>query len=153
MRTREWLMEIFVVLVFAAGLLAACERKEVNKQVPLANETSQLNQRLDRILIEVSPDKNFEGYFLVEQGTLVQIVAKDFPPGVYLHAEICSSDGQKTRSAATSKLDEEGKGSQVFFFPAKWDDGSEFGEDALILKLTWNESGDDVVIPLKFAHK
>lgn len=140
------LLGLSVILLLLGGCTGTNSKEESLK----TSQSNQLNQRLDRLSIEVSPGETYPGYYVVKPDSLIQIIAKDFPPKVYLHTELGIPNGKLRRSLATSQLDEEGKGQQAIFFPSKWSNGSDLEEGEMFLVLTWDKSGNQLIVPLQF---
>jgi len=140
---------LFLLGLAFVFLAAGCKGTQTENTPTPEQGEKRLNKRSDRIAIDVSPQAAFDGYFAVEKEAVVHIIARGFPPRIYLHALLQSGTAGKTRAAATSQLDEDGKGSLVFFFPGKWDDGAAIENGEVELVMIWNDHRDRIIIPLK----
>jgi len=150
MKKYQMFIGLFLAISVVGLCIVSCSVVTDNEQPSQGAPLEQLNQQLDRLSIEVSPGKTYPGYYGVSPDSMVQIIATGFPPGIYLHTELGMSDADVRRSVSTSQLDEEGKGSQVFFFPEKWDNGEDIMEGEMFLVLTWGKNGDQLIVPLQF---
>ncbi len=133
--------KIILVLSLIVILMVGCSQPEATPTGVL-----QINPDPSRAQIELTANQPPAGYYLIETGALVQVLAEGFPADTTLRLFLSAPGTEYRDPVATSPIQDDGDGQLVFNFPANWDDGTPIDAGPMILIAEWEadtETGED----------
>ena len=139
-----YLIPIFTITGF---ILSSCGPDAAK---PAAD--SPINPDPTRVQLELVANQPPGGYYQIETGALVQVLASGFPGGETVRLFLSAPGTDYKDPVATSPVQEDGKGQLVFFFPQRWDDGNPVEPGQFILIAEWESADGKQSMTVEIQH-